>query len=146
MGLETLKSAWAYHNNGKKLGLLYKPLKERQQCPEHCETCDLTKTKGKYLIKSVVYKIKCKYCNSVYIGETARTIGSRIKEQVRSQTVYNHLKTHINNPTEDNCTMLKYFSQPIHWRSLSRRNVWIIYFKICLLKKTFYTFFLYQKC
>ena len=90
-------------NNGKRLGLLYKPPKERQQYPEHCETCDLTKTKGKCLIKSVVYKIKCKYCNSVYKGETARTIGSRIKEHVRSQTVYNHLKTHINNPIEDNC-------------------------------------------
>ena len=39
--------------------------------PEHYETCDLTKTKDKCLIKSVVYKIKCKYCNSFYIGETA---------------------------------------------------------------------------
>ena len=66
--------------------------------------CDLAKTRGKKcLMKSVLYKIKCKHCFSFYIGETARTIGSRIKEHVRSQTVFYHLKTHVNNPTKENC-------------------------------------------
>ena len=38
--------------------------------------------------------------NLIYIGETGRTIGSRIKEHIRMKklTVFMHLKTHILNP------------------------------------------------
>ena len=45
------------------------------------------------LKKNVVYKIECSICGIVYIGETGRTIGSRIKEHLtmEKQTVYKHL-------------------------------------------------------
>ena len=47
----------------------------------------------------------------MYIGETARTIGSRIKEHLRmkNQTVYVHLLTHSVNPQE---------GTPILWQIL----------------------------
>ena len=43
-----------------------------------------------------MYKIKCSHSDAVYIGETSRTIGSRIKEHIRmvKQTVCSHLINH----------------------------------------------------
>ncbi len=45
---------------------------------------------GRCLSKNVVYRISCLHCDLVYIGETGRTIGSRVKEhlKMREQTVY----------------------------------------------------------
>ena len=50
----------------------------------------------KSLKKNVVYNIICSACGTVYIGETGRTIGSRVKEHLtmRKQTVYKHLESH----------------------------------------------------
>ena len=51
------------------------------------------------------------HCNITYIGETGRTVGSRIKEHLRmkKQTVFVHLKSHSDNPFEE-C--------PISWKIL----------------------------
>ena len=45
----------------------------------------------------------CSNCNITYIGETGRTVGSRIKEHLRmkKQTVFVHLKSHPDNPFEE---------------------------------------------
>ena len=47
-----------------------------------------------------MYIIECTHCHLVYIGETSRTVGSRIKEHVRmkKQTIYQHLVSHTNTP------------------------------------------------
>ena len=47
-----------------------------------------------------VYIIECTHCHLVYIGETSRTVGSRIKEHVRmeKQTIYQNLIKHTNTP------------------------------------------------
>jgi hypothetical protein len=49
-----------------------------------------------YIRKNVVYEITCSHCGILYIGETGRTIGSRIKEHLTmdKQTVYKHLESH----------------------------------------------------
>ena len=44
--------------------------------------------------------INCLQCQKVYVGETSRTIRTRIKEHLRmdKQTVFIHLKTHNIDP------------------------------------------------
>ena len=41
-------------------------------------------------------------------------------DKYRSQTVYNHLKTHINNPTEDNCIEWEILHSGINNMSIRR--------------------------
>ena len=47
-------------------------------------------------MKNVVYEIKCSTCGIAYIGETSRTIATRIKEHLtmEKQTVFKHLSSH----------------------------------------------------
>ena len=66
---------------------------------EECETCKSGKKSNQCLRKNAVYEITCSHCGIfVYIGETGRTIGSRIKKHLtmEKQTVYistwNHIK------------------------------------------------------
>ena len=63
------------------------------------------------LTKYVVYQIICSNCNITYIGETGGTVGSRIKEHLRmkKQTVFLHLKSHLDNPFKES---------PISWKIL----------------------------
>ena len=76
-----------------------------------CDTCGSSTRTNQCLTKNCVYKIKCSHCDTVYIGETSRTIGSRIKEHIRmvKQTVYSHLIKH-NKPS----------MQDISWGTLHR--------------------------
>ena len=47
-----------------------------QVCPRLTDGSDFTAT-------GVVYKIICKYCNQVYIGETSRSLHERLMEHTR---------------------------------------------------------------
>ena len=82
--------------NGKPLSRVFAPPREKQSCQENCVTCISATKRNCCLLKNVVYKITCSHCGMVYIGETSRTIGSRIKEHIKmdKQTVYVHLRTH----------------------------------------------------
>ena len=85
---------------GPLLSSIFRPPKEQQKCPEACETCTSAKKVNKCLSKSCVYIIEYTNCHLVYIGETSRTVGFRIKENVRmeKQTIYQHLLRHTNTP------------------------------------------------
>ena len=52
-------------------------------------------------MKNVVYEIKCVTYGTIYIGETGRTIGTRIKEHLtmEKQTVFKHKKRTANKIT-----------------------------------------------
>ena len=41
--------------------------------------------------KDAVYKMNCKDCNAVYIGETSKTVGDRLEEHIRNNINKNHL-------------------------------------------------------
>jgi len=66
-----------------------KPL-EQQKCPQNCLSCRTAKKPDKCFVKNSIYKI------SVYIGQTGRTIRSRIQEHMRqsSSHVYQHMVSH----------------------------------------------------
>ena len=70
---------------GRPLSSIFRPPKEQQKCPETCETCISAKKVNKCLSKSCVHIIECTHCHLVYIGETSRTVSSRIKEHVRME-------------------------------------------------------------
>ncbi|PFX12116.1 hypothetical protein AWC38_SpisGene23975 [Stylophora pistillata] len=59
------------------------PFKPRQCGREDCPVCS-TGGKGPCDRESVTYEIKCIQCNSVYVGETARSAYTRGKEHTKS--------------------------------------------------------------
>ena len=97
--------------NGWPSSKVFAPSREKRNCPDDCETCKLTLKTNCCFTKHVVYQIMCSNCNITYIGETGRTVGSRIKEHLRmkKQTVFVHLKSHSDNPFKE-C--------PISWKIL----------------------------
>ena len=82
--------------NGRPLSKVFAPPKNKQDCPRGCETCKLSTKPNCCLTKNVVYEIRCSTCGAAYIGETSRTIGTRIKEHLtmEKQTVFKHLLLH----------------------------------------------------
>lgn len=82
--------------NGRPSSRVFGPPRERIQCSETCVTCKSALQPNRCQQKNVVYCITCINCQNLYIGETGRTIGSRIKEHLsmKKQTVYRHIKSH----------------------------------------------------
>ena len=99
VGIKNIKISFI---NGLSLARVFAPRKESLDCKPNCETCSMALKSNKCFKKNVVYQISCCYCDLKYIGETGRTIGSRIKEHLKmsKQTVYVHLKSHGLNPQE----------------------------------------------
>ena len=76
----------------------FRPQPPSQNCPAGCFSCLTAKYKNNCFRKHVVYKISCLICNAVYIGQTGRTIRSRILEHGKSPDshVRSHMQTHDN--------------------------------------------------
>ena len=61
-----------------------RPYDRRKCIINSCKICPLLTTKNKDCeVKNVVYKIKCKICDQLYIGETCRTAHDRLGEHLR---------------------------------------------------------------
>ena len=65
-------------------------------CPPSCNTCQASVSPLQCFTKNVVYSIKCRHCSAEYIGETGRTIRTRIAEHCSrsSSAVFQHLTNH----------------------------------------------------
>ena len=94
--------------SSRTLAQILKPTKERACVKSNCKFCD--SGNGDCWIKECVYLISCRSCESFYIGETKRTMRSRLREHLSSGSslVHEHLKTHSQSPTLDD----------IHWNVL----------------------------
>ena len=95
-----------YFENGRPLAKVFAPPRNKPNCPDKCVTCKLASKRNQCLTKNVVYQITCTTCDIIYIGETGRTIGQRIKEHLAmdKQTVYRHLISHNQRPEDAKIT------------------------------------------
>lgn len=100
-------------NAGIPLKRKLHPPKERRKCKESCEICKSGNQSGNCFNKGVVYEIKCNLCSKIYIGESARTVQSRIQEHTKhpNSAVFSHFKD--NHTTEA-------IIQNITWRIVHR--------------------------
>ena len=80
-----IRNIRVYYVNGRSSASVFKAPRDRQLCSDNCNTCSGAKVTNRCLAKNCVYKINCRHCHLVYIGESSRTIGSRLKEDVRMQ-------------------------------------------------------------
>ena len=80
---------------------VFKAPREKQLCPDNYDSCYSAEVANRCLAKNCVYKINCRHCHLKYIGESSRTIGSRLREHVRmqKQTVYVHLASRSRFPS-----------------------------------------------
>ena len=131
-GIQNIK---VHYMTGRPLSSIIRPPKEQQKCPETCETCISAMKVNKCLSKDCVYIIECTHCHLVYIGETSRTVGSRIKEHVRmeKQTISQHLVKHTNTP------MLKDISWDILHNNIPQHRTCKIIGALEISKKKFNT-------
>ena len=76
-----------------------KPRKHKACPKENCSFCAAGRGTDCWT-KECVYKIECSHCNAFYIGETKRTIRSRVREHISMDTslVFQHIKSHSSHP------------------------------------------------
>ena len=100
----------------RSLSSLLRPSRPNVLCGENCVTCECAEKPGSCFSKGVIYLISCLLCNEEYIGETGRSIHSRIREHCSrsSSAVFRHLLLHGDRPE----------LQSIRWRILHRNLRW----------------------
>lgn len=77
------------------LSSILRPLRGRQCFYENCIYC-ASSFNNDCFCKFCVYFVSCNTCDASYVGETSRTIRSRLREHVTSPTshVFQHLRSH----------------------------------------------------
>jgi hypothetical protein len=83
----------------RNLGWSFRPKREYVNCRDPCVACTTAIKPNQCYIKFAVYKIECNLCNAIYIGQTIRTMRSRINEHCtdKKSFVYVHMLSHGNN-------------------------------------------------
>jgi hypothetical protein len=80
----------------RPLNWLFRPKKEKIKCPLNCIACRTAEKAGNCFSKYVIYKIRCLVCHAVYVGQTERTVRTRITEHTKAMNshVFIHMATH----------------------------------------------------
>ena len=68
----------------RPLGQRWRLQKERPRCDAQCWTCETAEVRRRCYTKYAVYELTCRQCQAKYVGQTARTVRSRIREHVTS--------------------------------------------------------------
>ena len=89
--------------SSKTLPSLLRPSKSKTCVYQNCNFCKISCKGELCTTKFCVYEIKCNICLSTYVGETCRTMRSRLKEHLNVTTslVHRHLITHATTPQHD---------------------------------------------
>ena len=76
------------------------PRRERACTFVNCTYCFSSMRDEDCFTKFCVYFVECVHCKASYVGETSRTVRSRLREHVSCETslVFQHLRTHTANP------------------------------------------------
>ena len=83
---DLLKKVRIIFETEKPLSLRFRLRRELPHCPPTCWTCETAVYKENCYKKFTVYQIQCKRCPKMYIGQTGRTIKSRIREHCTSSS------------------------------------------------------------
>ena len=79
---------------------IFRPPKEKLKCNSNCQFCKCNTVPNQCNLKNVIYQINCTYCNQIYIGQTGRSIKTRLSEHTKglcNSAVFLHFKcTHPN--------------------------------------------------
>lgn len=80
----------------RPLAWKFREKRESIKCPLDCIGCATALKPNVCHNKFTIYNIECTVCNAVYIGQSARSISSRISEHTKCNTsaVFIHMHTH----------------------------------------------------
>jgi hypothetical protein len=80
----------------RSLAWQFRAKPEQPKCPTNCLSCSTAAKPNCCFTKCAIYKITCCICNLVYIGQTGRTMRSRIHEHIKSDKshVFLHMRGH----------------------------------------------------
>ncbi len=111
----------------RPLAWQFRPKHEFVPCPPQCIACHTAERPGYCFTKMAVYQITCQVCQAIYIGQTDRTIRSRVEEhsKVHSSHVYLHMLTH----GDGNCTKFKWRILRTHPHLTTRLAVEALYIR-----------------
>jgi hypothetical protein len=71
----------------------FRPRHEIQSCPSNCMACATSERPSSCFRKNSVYRVTCVLCGARYVGQTDRTMRSRIIEHI--QTSSSHVHQHM---------------------------------------------------
>jgi hypothetical protein len=91
----------------------FRPNHETPACPAGCIACTTAEVPNSCFTKKAVYKVTCALCNATYIGQTDRTMRSRIIEH--SKDNFSHVHLHMESHSASNPNWNKQFK----WRVLA---------------------------
>jgi hypothetical protein len=99
----------------RPLSWQFRPKADTQKCPNDCIACLTAEKSDTCFIKYAVYLITCNICDMVYVGQTERTMRSRIAEHTKciQSHVFMHLQTHSKNQQKN-----------FHWKVLTTQKVY----------------------
>ena len=80
----------------RPLSRQFRPRFKPMTCPATCATCLTARKPGMCYTKNAIYEITCDICGDTYIGQTKRTMRSRINEHTKSKEslVFQHMSIH----------------------------------------------------
>jgi hypothetical protein len=80
----------------RPLAWQFRPKREIPACPTNCMACATSERPAACCKKNAVYLVTCQLCRATYVGQTERTMRSRILEHAQTQSshVNQHMITH----------------------------------------------------
>ena len=99
---EVLDKVRIIFTSERPLSLRFRDRRELPKCPEKCWTCAMSIKKDCCFKKFAVYELCCSLCDCRYIGQTNRTMKSRLREHCKtaSSAFYQHAFSEHQAPPE----------------------------------------------